>query len=116
MRIPRPLALLIGLLTVWPIIYIVGFMVVVFGAVMRATSTLQPGLFPRFDLLMAMHLGTMAVMAWLMVFYLVHVFRNPALGDKRVLWAVVLFMGSFIAMPVYWFLYVWRQRGPALAA
>jgi len=29
--------------------------------------------------------------------------------DKKVLWAVVIFMGSMIAMPIYWYLYIWKQ-------
>jgi hypothetical protein len=57
----------------------------------------------------------MLIMLALLVFYIAHVFKNTALvGDRRILWAVVLFMGGPIAMPVYWFLYVWR--GPHLAA
>jgi hypothetical protein len=38
------------------------------------------------------------------------VFRNDRVNkDMKVLWAVVLFMGSFIAMPIYWYLYIWRD-------
>ncbi len=33
--------------------------------------------------------------------------RVPA--DKKSLWAVVLFLGNMLAMPVYWYLYVWRE-------
>jgi hypothetical protein len=52
----------------------------------------------------------MFIMIGLLVFYIVHLFKNPAIaGDRRALWAVVLFLGSIIAMPVYWFLYIWRR-------
>ena len=43
-------------------------------------------------------------MLWIMaltVFYMVNVFRNDRVDkDKKVLWAVVIFMGSIIAMPI----------------
>jgi hypothetical protein len=41
---------------------------------------------------------------------MVNVFRNDRVDkDKKVLWAVVLFMGNMIAMPIYWYLYIWRE-------
>lgn len=46
----------------------------------------------------------------LTVFYMVNVFRNDRVEkDKKVLWAVVIFMASVIAMPIYWYLYIWRE-------
>lgn len=54
-------------------------------------------------------------LAILVGIYIGHVFKNPAIAaDKRALWAVVLFFGNVIAMPVYWFLYVWREPPPFL--
>jgi hypothetical protein len=51
----------------------------------------------------------LAIMA-LTVFYIVNVFRNERVDkDKKVLWAVVLFMGNMIAMPIYWYLYIWKE-------
>jgi hypothetical protein len=47
----------------------------------------------------------------LTVFYMVNVFRNDRVDkDKKVLWAVVIFMGNMIAMPIYWYLYIWREE------
>ena len=37
-------------------------------------------------------------------------FQQPYLFlTKQALWAVVLLLGTVIAMPVYWYLYVWRE-------
>jgi hypothetical protein len=33
--------------------------------------------------------------------------RVPA--DKKALWAVVLFLGNFFAMPFYWYFYIWPK-------
>ncbi len=118
MRISRPVAMLIGALTFWPILYMFIFFATFFtGFLMRPGSSMQPEAgFQSFQVLMAVHLGTMLLMMALLTFYIVHVFKNSAIaGDKRTLWAVVLFFGNIIAMPVYWFLYVWREPPPVVA-
>jgi hypothetical protein len=59
---------------------------------------------------MAVHLFTMLWIMALTVFYMVNVFKNDRVEkDKKVLWAVVIFMGSMIAMPIYWYLYIWKE-------
>jgi len=45
------------------------------------------------------------------VFLISDMFTNPAMRpDKRLLWIVVLILGNIIAFPVYWYLYIWRDR------
>ncbi len=45
----------------------------------------------------------------LIVFYIVHLFTTDRVRqDKKALWAVVLFLGNFFAMPVYFYFYVWQ--------
>jgi hypothetical protein len=34
---------------------------------------------------------------------------------KRGLWAAVLFFGNFVAMPFFWFWYVWKTNAPSHA-
>jgi hypothetical protein len=115
MRVSRPVAVLVGALTLWPILYMfIFFAVFMNGFFTHPGSAEQPeAAFRSFQILMALHLGTMLLMMALLTFYIVHVFKNAAIaGDKRALWAVVLFFGNIIAMPVYWFLYVWREPRP----
>jgi hypothetical protein len=64
--------------------------------------------------ILPLHVFTMLAGIALIVFYIVNVFRNDRVDkDKKALWAVVLFMGSMIAMPIYWYLYIWPEP-PAL--
>jgi hypothetical protein len=109
MRIGKPLALVIGLLTIWPIIYMFLFMASIAIAIAGGFGQQQsPGFFPY---LFVAHIVTMLIMFCLMAFYIVHVFKNAALkDDRRVLWAVVLFMGGPIAAPVYWWLFIWSRQ------
>jgi hypothetical protein len=65
--------------------------------------------------IMAAHVITMLWVMGLTVFYIVDVFRNElVVKDQKALWAVVIFLGSFVAMPIYWYLYIWRE--PAASA
>lgn len=117
MRIGKPLALAIGLLTIWPALYLCLFMVFfVFMALTIFQQTphqqFHPGFFPY---IVIPHVGTMLLMFALAAFYIVHVFKNAALkDDRRALWAVVLFAGLPFSAPVYWWIFIWRPaRGNA---
>jgi hypothetical protein len=103
--------LLLGLATLWPFAYLVLFFVVIVATtVFGPGSPEQPGPPPLIALILPLHFLTMLWVVVLMVIYIVNVFKNDRVDkDKKVLWAIVLFMGSMIAMPVYWYLYIWKS-------
>lgn len=101
--------LLLGLVTLWPFAYVIFFFFVMASLVFmpEAGNHGQP---PLIALIFPLHLLTMVVTLALMIFYIVNVFRNNLVqNDKKVLWTVVLFMGGMIAMPIYWYLYIWKE-------
>ncbi|HEY2322589.1 MAG TPA: hypothetical protein VGJ82_06950 [Thermoanaerobaculia bacterium] len=102
-RPSRPVAYLLGLLSIWPPIYFVffiGFMGYLFVA--RANHG-----FGAFGYIFVFHLGTMLLGFALTAVYLIHAFRNDQLAqDRRILWVIVLLLFGFFADPVYWWLYV----------
>ena len=111
---------LLGIATVWPFIYIVFFMVFMFSTFFFARGggasdggTPEVGFVQVMMLIVfALHFLTIIWIWALIAFYMVNVFRYDRVDkDKKVLWAVVLFMGSIMAMPVYWYLYIWRDGG-----
>lgn len=107
----RGAAILLAIATVLPIVYMFYFFTA-FGS-MDGQMT-QEEMQVKFDLLFRLHLGTMALMVGLLVIYIAYLFKTENVPkDKKVLWAVVLFLGNILAMPVFWFLYVWKplQRG-----
>jgi len=56
-----------------------------------------------------MHIATMLEIMGLLVVYIVHLFKTDRVPkDQKALWAVVIFLGSVLAMPVYWYLYIWK--------
>jgi hypothetical protein len=114
-RPSRPVALLIGILTLLPAVYFVFFIALMFS--MFSTVGSGAGKGPPIDMfryVFPLHLGAMLLMFALMVIYIVHAFRTDRIAeDRRVLWVVVLFMGSLFAFPIYWYLYLWRPSSSA---
>ena len=46
----------------------------------------------------------------LLVIYVAYLFKTDRVGqDKKALWAVVLLLGNIVAMPVFWYLYIWKK-------
>jgi hypothetical protein len=44
--------------------------------------------------------------------YIRYLFKTDTVPkDKKALWAVVLFLGNMISMPIFWYLYVWKYLG-----
>ncbi len=118
----RSTVLLLGAATLWPPLYLVSFFLIIFGVV-ASTASGQPPAFLHpgasgpplaFVGLFAAHGCTMVVMLALVVFYAVDVFRSPHVPERqRVLWLLVLLLGGIVAMPIYWWLYLWAPtRAP----
>jgi len=93
-------ALLLGLLTAWPIIYVALFLI----SITIAPSSLLS--LPYIDLL---HIGTIALVALLLVYYLIHTGRNPNLSrEQRLFWIIAILVGHFVTSLAYWFVNIWR--------
>jgi ATP-dependent Zn protease len=66
-----------------------------------------------FVTLFAVHLITILLMIGLMPLYIILVVKSDRLDQTmRIVWVVLICMLGMFAMPVYWYLYVWRN-GPA---
>ena len=107
----RGAAILLAIATVLPVVYMFYFFTAIGPPNGHMTSEESRA---QFDLLFRLHLSTMALMFGLLLIYIVYLFKTEHVPkDKKALWAVVLFMGNIFAMPVFWFLYVWKplQRG-----
>jgi hypothetical protein len=101
----RTLALTWGALTLAPILF---FMYMVFFH--TPPQLTGPEEARAYSMLMFRLGGTVVVGGWLLVAsYIIYVFKSRHVpSGKKVLWAAVLFFGNMLAMPVFWFLYVWR--------
>ena len=108
MRLSRPMKLFVLLFTVLPLVYMVFFMASAFSSV--AGQHTDSIIFDNFEFFMVVHLTVMLVMFALLVFYIVFLFKTDRVKpEMKALWGVVLFLGSFVAMPIFWFLYIWPE-------
>lgn len=101
---------LLGFLTAWPFAYILLFMMFIFGMIALEPDKLQGVFAVGFLLVLLVHFLTILLIFGLQIFYIVDVFRNDRVKqDQKVLWVLALFFGSLIAMPIYWYINIWRE-------
>jgi cytosine/uracil/thiamine/allantoin permease len=109
--------ILLGIATLWPILYVVfaGIFILITAfyfifIVSRDSSNLinlPPSIFMA---LLAIHIITAIWSLALIVIYIIDVFHNDRVPkDMKALWAIVIFFGSFLSMPIYWYLNLWRE-------
>lgn len=111
----KTIKLIVGLLTIWPFAYMILFFITILSLVFFSRGP-EPevGPPPLIALIFPLHILTMLLIMGLTIFYMVNVFRNErVVKDQKVLWAVVLFLGNVLAMPIYWYLYIWKDAQPA---
>jgi hypothetical protein len=105
MRLNKPVKIVVGILTLWPLVYGASFVAV------AATSAAARGGEPPVDdaVFIALHASAALDLLGLYVFYIIHARKNKGLGNKRDSWLILfVFLGLF-AMPVYWIRYVWPR-------
>ena len=97
--------LFLGILTFWPIVYIVVFMLICFFSfVSAAPFSGQPGnfdFFAGFMVIIVMHFITVFLTIGLTIYYIIDVFRNDRIEqDKQLMWVLVIIMANMITMPI----------------
>jgi hypothetical protein len=100
--------LLLAALTAWPPIYMLLFFAWI--VVTFATSDDGSPAGPGFGVVLGFHLATILLSLALLVVYVRHALRSGRVPtDQRLLWVVILCLGNAIAMPIYWWLFVWND-------
>jgi hypothetical protein len=116
LKLSKRSVVLVGLLTLLPLAYMVFFFVWIFVSFFADFATSSHGKSPvpdAFAYILVLHLGAMLLTVGLTIFYIVHLFKSTVVpNDQKALWAVVLFLGNMIAMPIYWYLQMWREVSP----
>jgi hypothetical protein len=111
----------LGIATIWPIVYLVLFFVVIFSVVIIAG--LNPGthvpvgnppasiFFPvGFMAIFVLHMLTIMGTLALTVFYIIRVIKTERLDQNmKIMWMLLLFFMGMLAQPVFWYLHIWRD-------
>lgn len=113
MRMNKAIKLLFGFATLLPLAYVIFLFISLF---LHFTSLIfgipERNIFVEwFNTLLVMHIGAMLWILILTVIYMVNIVKNPALKNElKAIWAVAVVIVNVFAMPVYWYLYIWRAE------
>ena len=128
MTLSNPVKILVGIMTFWYALYlfltIVGI-ILLFGYVFvalftggEAVASLR-GLLSQilsFEIMLPVHFCSLFLEVGLLIFYVVHTIKNTKANDSM---RIVLGLGHlflpFVAMPIYYYLYIWRENPPEWA-
>lgn len=123
MVLSRPVKVVVGLLTAWPILYAGLFFIFMVWMVAWISRTSGPGgdqssSLPGPAMLMfVVHFLTILLVFGLMAFYLVYLFKTKRVPENtKALWAVGVIVGGVVAMPAFFYLYVWPDQWPSDSA
>jgi hypothetical protein len=117
MKMGKPAKIALAVITILPLVYMFCFMAFIFITMLTSFSgkSLDKDAFDFFPVIFILHFAAIFLSFALLAFYLYYLFKTDRLEkDRKALWAVILFLGSFFAMPVFWYLYIWRE--PAVEA
>ena len=104
--------LVLGALTVWPVFFISLFVPLWIIFILFFFTASSPSTWMHVGLVTAWGLAALTLLLGfaLLAYYIVHIFRNERLDKKSALgWLLGMWMGNFMAMPVYWFLHIWKE-------
>jgi hypothetical protein len=130
MTLSKPWKITVGLATLWLVLYPLLFFAVwlimfigmpISGIIASSAEGNLPMFIAPFFMLpffciFPLHFLTIFIALGLMAFYLIHVIKNTKANDTvRIILGVGCFFMPFIAMPVYYYAYIWHDEPPAWA-
>ena len=129
MTLSKPVRILVGIATFWYALYLlltIVSMLIFFGYVLFAllaggeTISTLGTLFRQIlslEFMLPIHVCSLILEVGLLIFYLVHTIKNTKASDSM---RIVLGLGHlflpFVAMPIYYYLYIWKENPPEWAA
>ena len=119
MKLNRTWKIVVGLVSLWVVAYPLVMMVGLFSifpliAMQENSSSSEiPFFFPAFLILMTFIVFTSFLQMAVSAFYLAHVIKNKkGLEVLRIILGVGTFYLPHIALPVYYFIYIWPETCP----
>jgi hypothetical protein len=119
MQLNRTIKILVGLGTAWhtlyPLLFFAFILLSILGMGFTSSGSSEPPPFfiIPFFAIFPLHCLTILLGFGLTTFYLIHILKNTIAAETvRILLGVGLFFLSFIAMPLYYYLFIWREQPP----
>jgi hypothetical protein len=102
-------ALVLLFFSLLPFLYAAFFLYFFIGTFVKITNNQPENIDLMFYIIIPIHLGIMIEIIVLLIIYIKNVFKNTNIEEsKRALWAIVLFFSNMIAMPIYWYINIWK--------
>lgn len=101
---------LLGFATFWPVGYMFLFFGFIFMMILSGPGD-GVGVFSglAFVLFMVLHFLTIFLILGLQIYYIVHAVKNELISQNgKIAWIVAFFFGGMIAMPIYWYISIWK--------
>lgn len=111
-RLTRGKKIALAVATAWPPLYMILFLSVFVLTFLSFATMTKGAAGPKemptpFLVIFPLHVVTMLLGMGLLVIYVLHALQNERLDQNtRLLWAVLMFVGNYIAMPIYFCKYV----------
>ena len=126
MKISKPVKILIGVLTFFavffPFVIMPAFMMFfmynsgfpfLYSQTMTNPDEMIKAMMPMMIVFYPTVMCYSLVQLGLQVFYIIHEIKNKALTDTfRILFAIGTFMLPYVAMPIYFIAYLWKDNPP----
>lgn len=106
---------LLGIMTFWPLIWIVLFVLGILGLVLSGGGG-GPAPIPEaaFLIFFILHAVTILISLGLTAFYIIHAVKDESLkSDMKIMWALANVFGGMLIHPIYWYLRIWREQPEA---
>jgi len=120
MTLGKPVKILVGVGTVWiilyPLLFLATWLSMMTGFISASSAEPPSFLFSLIPAIFPVHCLTLIVQLALMAFYLYHVIKNTTTSEVlRVVLGIGTFFIPYIAMPLYYYLCIWREQPPTWA-
>ena len=113
MNLSKPMKLLVGAGTFLPMFFIIVvsiFFVAIIASADHWGKEPPSELWIFFAVVIPLYFVVLITFIGLMVFYVFHIVKNITLSEGyKIMWLLLLFFVSFIAIPVYWIICVWPE-------
>ena len=129
MALSKPVKILVGIGTFWYTLYLLLTLIgilILFGIVFVSLMQGGEAIFKlralltqilSLEIMLPIHFCSLFLEVGLLIFYLVHTIKNTKASDSI---RIVLGLGHlflpFVAMPMYYYLYIWHEDPPEWAA
>ena len=129
MTLSKPVRVLVGIATFWYTLYLLltiagillffGYVFVVLLTDSESVAILRT-LFMQIlslEFMLPIHVCSLFLEVGLLIFYLVHTIGNTKASDPmRIALGLGYVFLPFVAMPIYYYLYIWKENPPEWAA